>query len=122
MIPSFNKAFKKNQSAERRIPEAVMDYLNSTIPDGTKYVADSNGNITLVADGKPITIGGIEIEIPKELRKKGKPLTIEDVRIFSYNAQRQLKVTLKKEGYIVINGKEIPVEDLHRNIDRKSVV
>ena len=34
MIPSFNKAFKKNQSAERRIPEAVMDYLNSTIPDG----------------------------------------------------------------------------------------
>ena len=56
MIPNFNKAFKSTPTAEKTIPKAVMEYLNSTAPTGTRYIQDKDGGITLIADGKPFTI------------------------------------------------------------------
>ena len=36
MIPNFNNIFKRDPSVKQSIPAVVMEYLNSTIPDGTR--------------------------------------------------------------------------------------
>lgn len=74
MIPNFNKAFKNTPTAEKTIPKAVMEYLNSTAPTGTRYIQDKDGGITLIADGKPFTISGFTLEIPKSIKNRLKVL------------------------------------------------
>lgn len=116
MIPNFNKAFKSTPKAEKTIPKAVMEYLNSTVPTGTRYIQDKDGGITLIADGKPLTISGFTLEIPKSIKKQVENFSKDEFDQFVYNAQIELKANLNKDGYIIINGKEMPVEALHRNI------
>lgn len=116
MIPNFNKAFKSTPTAEKTIPKAVMEYLNSTAPTGTRYIQDKDGGITLIADGKPFTISGFTLEIPKSIKKQVESFSKDEFNQFVYNAQMELKVNLNKDGYIIINGEELPVEALHRNI------
>lgn len=67
MIPNFNKALKALHG-RKTIPKAVMEYLNSTAPTGTRYIQDKDGGITLIADGKPFTINGFTLEIPKSIK------------------------------------------------------
>lgn len=119
MIPSFNQAFKKSPSTEPKLPQAILDHLNTTIPDGTRYIADNTGNITMVADGKPVIFGGFTIILTEEIKKNVKPLTHDNVLIYAYNAQIELKLKLKKDGWVIVNGQELPVESLHKNVFRQ---
>lgn len=116
MIPSFNKTFNKKPGTERKIPKAVLDYLNSTVPEGTRYVADKKGNITLIADGKPLSLSGFTVKMPSKYREQAKSFTTDELYKFAYNAQIRLDVKLDKEGCIVVNGQEMPLESLHKNI------
>ena len=79
MIPSFNKTFNKKPGTERKIPKAVLDYLNSTVPEGTRYVADKKGNITLIADGKPLSLSGFTVKMPSKYREQAKSFTTEEL-------------------------------------------
>ena len=38
MIPNFNKVFKTEPKAEKKVPKGVIEYLNSTVPKETKYI------------------------------------------------------------------------------------
>ena len=116
MIPNFNKVFKTEPKAEKKVPKAVIEYLNSTVPQGTKYIPGKNGSVILSADGKPVTMGGFSIEIPKSIKKQVENLNGNEFYQFIYNAQMKLKVKLDKEGYVIVNGQEMPVEDFYKDI------
>lgn len=75
MIPNFNKVFKTEPKAEKKVPKGVIEYLNSTVPKGTKYIPGKDGSVILSADGKPVTMGGFSIEIPKSIKNRLKILT-----------------------------------------------
>ena len=56
MIPNFNKVFKTEPKAEKKVPKGVIEYLNSTVPKGTKYIPGKDGSVILSADGKPVSV------------------------------------------------------------------
>ena len=103
MIPNFNKVFKTEPKAEKKVPKGVIEYLNSTVPKGTKYIPGKDGSVILSADGKPVTMGGFSIEIPKSIKKQVENLNGDEFYQFIYNAQMKLNVKLDKEGYVIGN-------------------
>ena len=116
MFVDFNRVFNGKPQTELRIPDAMVEHLSSKLPEGVRYRADNNGNCEIVSKGGPITIGGM-IFAPTEEDKKvlGKKFTIDDVLNYSYNAQKRIALRLEKDGIIIINGKELPIERLYYN-------
>lgn len=113
MFVDFDKVFNNKPQTQIRVPEALVSYLSRQLPDGTKYIADDDGNCILVQNEKPIKIGGMILS-PSEEQKKilGKKYTLQDILDYSYNSQKPIALTLKKEGHILLNGKEFPIDKL----------
>lgn len=99
MIPNFNKVFKTEPKAEKKVPKGVIEYLNSTVPKGTKYIPGKDGSVILSADGKPVTMG-IQHRNPKSIKKQVENLNGDEFYQFIYNAQMKLNVKLDKEGML----------------------
>ena len=116
MFVDFNRVFNGKPQTELMIPDAMVEHLNTSLPQGVKYRATENGNCEIVSDGGSVTFGGF-LFVPSEEHKKilGKKFTIEDVLSYSYNAQKPIPLQLKKEGYITLNGGEFPIDRLHYN-------
>lgn len=116
MFVDFNRVFNGKPQTELKIPDAMVEHLNTSLPQGVKYRATENGNCEIVSDGGSVTFGGF-LFVPSEEHKKilGKKFTIEDVLSYSYNAQKPIPLQLKKEGYITLNGEEFPIDRLHYN-------
>lgn len=116
MFVDFNKIFKGKPQTELKIPNAMVEHLSSKLPRGVRYRADENGNCEIVSEGGPITFGGL-IFVPTEEHKKvlGEKFSIDDVLNYSYNAQKRIPLQLKKDGVIILNGEEFPIDRLHYN-------
>lgn len=116
MFVNFNQVFNKKPEANTVIPSALIQYLNSSLPAGAKYVVDENGHCVVVNDGQPITLGGFKF-IPNaaQLEVLGNSFTREDVLNYSYNSQKPIALTLDKEGYVLLNGVEFPIEKMAYN-------
>ena len=116
MFVDFNRVFKGKPQTELKIPDAMVEHLSSKLPDGVRYRADENGNCEIVSEGGPITFGGL-IFVPTEEHKRvlGKKFSIDDVLNYSYNAQKRIPLQLKKDGVIILNGEEFPIDRLHYN-------
>ena len=116
MFVDFNRVFNGKPQTELKIPDAMVEHLNTSLPQGVKYRATENGNCEIVSDGGSVTFGGF-LFVPSEEHKKilGKKFTMEDVLSYSYNAQKPIPLQLKKEGYITLNGEEFPIDRLHYN-------
>lgn len=113
MFVDFNRVFNNKPQTELKIPDALVDRLNANLPTGVRYVADEEGNCRIVSEEGSFTIGGL-IYKPTEEHKKvlGKKFTHEDVLNYSYNAQKPIPLSLKKDGYITLNGEEFPIEKM----------
>lgn len=113
MFVDFNRVFNNKPQTELKIPDALVDRLNANLPTGVRYVADDDGNCRIVSEEGSFTIGGL-IYKPTEEHKKvlGKKFTHEDVLNYSYNAQKPIPLGLKKDGYIILNGEEFPIEKM----------
>lgn len=111
----FDKSFKNNHDPELTMPAKVLDYLSKDLPQGTKYQMDKDGNV--IIGGKDIRIGGFTVNLDENMKNiLGKNPKTEDIINYSYNAQRAITFSLIKPGYIIINGKEMPVEKFSWNI------
>jgi len=118
MFVDFDKVFNKKPQSELIVPEAMVSYLSSKLPKGTKYILDRNGNCTIAGDGKTgsITIGGYIFKLTPEHKKVlGASCTIEDVEKYFYNLQKPIPLELKKHGYVLLNGEEFPIDRLTYN-------
>lgn len=114
MFVDFNRVFKGKPQTELKIPDAMVEHLSSKLPDGVRYKADESGNCEIVSEGGPINIGGL-LFVPTEEQKKvlGKTFSMDDVLNYSYNAQKRIQLQLKKDGVIILNGEEFPIDRLH---------
>lgn len=116
MFVNFNRVFKNKPQTQIAVPSALVDYMNKSLPEGVKYVVDAKGNCVITSERESCTIGGFIFK-PTEEQKKvlGKDFTREDVVNYFYNAQESIPLTLKKDGYILLNGQEFPVEKMAYN-------
>lgn len=116
MFVDFDKVFNNKPQTELQIPDALVKYLSSQLPAGVKYTIDSTGNLSIATDEESINIGGFVFR-PTEEHKKvlGENFTREDVVAYMYNTQKPIPLTLKKDGYITLNGEEFPIEKMSYN-------
>ena len=116
MFVNFNKVFNKKPQSQTEIPQAMLDNMNKHLPKGVKYISSDDGRCTIVGESESLTLGGILFR-PTEEQKKilGAKFTHEDVMDYFYNAQKPMPLELEKEGYITLNGKEIPIEQMSYN-------
>lgn len=126
MFVDFNKVFKDKPQTQMAIPQPLVDYMNRSLPEGIRYVADENGNCEITSETGSFSIGGFVFEpTEKQLKILGKNYTQQDVLSYFYNSQKAIPLTLKKEGYILLNGVEFPIEKVsfnpHVPIDLKYV-
>lgn len=116
MFVSFNKVFNKKPQSQTEVPRAMLEHMNKQLPEGVRYVSSDDGRCTIISDSESLTFGGIIFK-PTEEHKKilGEKFTHEDVLNYFYNAQKPIPLELKKDGYITLNGQEIPIEQMSYN-------
>lgn len=116
MFVDFNKVFQNKPQTEITVPSAFVNYMNKSLPSGVKYMVEADGTCVIAGEGESYTIGGLVFS-PTEEQKNilGKNFTHEDVIEYFYNTQKPIPLALKKEGYIILNGQEFPVEKLAYN-------
>lgn len=117
MFVDFDKVFNDKPQLEIETPTAVIDYLNQHLPDGVKYIIDKDGDCVITSSkGDSISLGGF-LFVPDENQKAvlGPNFEYDDVIQYFYNAQKNIPLKLKKEGFITVNGEEIPVAELKYN-------
>lgn len=116
MFVDFNRVFNNKPQAEGNIPAVFLEYLNTQVPAGVKYIINDKGNCEITGENGPYTIGGY-IFRPTEQQKKilGNSFTYDDLFKYFYNAQKPVPLELKREGYLTINGEEFPIDKMSYN-------
>lgn len=116
MFVDFNRVFNGKPQTELKIPDAMVKHLSANLPQGVRYRATEDGNCEIISEGESVTIGGL-LFIPTEDQRKilGKKYTHDDVLKYSYNAQKPIPLQLKKDGFIMLNGEEFPVDRIRYN-------
>lgn len=116
MFVDFNKVFKDKPKSQMSIPQPLVDYMNNSLPEGVKYLADENGNYEITSETGSLSIGGFVLEpTEKQIKILGKNYTQQDVLDYIYNSKKAMPLKLKKEGYILLNGVEFPIEKMSFN-------
>lgn len=116
MFVDFNKVFKDKPQTQMAIPQPLVNYMNKSLPKGIKYVADENGNCVITSETGSFSIGGFVFEpTEKQIKILGQNYTQQDVLNYFYNSQKAIPLTLKKEGYVLLNGNEFPIEKMSFN-------
>ena len=111
MFVDFNKVFNDKPQTQMELPQPLVDYMSRSLPEGIKYVADENGNCVITSESGSFEMGGFRFRpTKKQLEILGEDYTRQDVLNYFYNSQKAIPLTLDKEGYILLNGEEIPIE------------
>ncbi len=116
MFVDFNRVFKNKPQTQLSVPPAFIKYINSSLPAGVKYIVDENGDCAITSAKEKFSVGGFVLKPTDEQKKVlGKNFNREDVLNYSYNAQERIPLELIKEGYILLNGHEFPIEKMVYN-------
>ena len=116
MFVDFNRVFKNKSQTQLSVPSAFINYMNRSLPEGVKYVVDEDGNCVITGTDNSISIGGFSFELTDEQKRiLGKNYTDKDVYDYFYNIQKPIPLTMIKDGYILLNGHEFPVEKMAYN-------
>lgn len=110
MFFDFDKVFSDKRQTGLPIPQAMVDHLNDQLPSGLKYVKDKHCLHVEPVDGTALRFSGILFD-PTEEQKAilGDRYTEKDVLDYSYNAQEPIPLKLERDGIIVLNDKELPL-------------
>lgn len=116
MFVDFDKVFNDKPQPQVKIPDAFISYLSKQLPAGVKYVADNDGNCVITGDGQDFTLGGYAFSLtPEDKKVLGKKFTQDDVMKLFYNKQKPIPLQLQKEGFVLVNGVELPIDKLFLN-------
>lgn len=126
MFSNFKTTFIKKPQYTLAPPQAIIDSLNTELPEGFYYVHDHDGYCRL-ENGDGINLSHAKVDIPKEdqcLFDKSKA-TADDIRQYCYNTQTPLRIIPDENGCYNVNGKNIKATDFikapMKNIEPKSM-
>lgn len=110
----FNKIFDNSTNAKVELPKELVEYLSKkNLPNSLKYIPDENGYCVAVGKNGSLRISGFEFCLSHNQELIiGKDNSISDVLDYAYNSQSKIELKLKKEGFIIANGEEVPINKL----------
>ena len=113
MFLDFDKVFADKGQTGLPIPQAMIDHLNEQLPSGLKYVRGEHCLHVEPKDGATLRFSGFHFA-PTEAQKAilGDAYTEKDILDFSHNAQQRIPLELDKDGIIIVNGEEMPLDML----------
>ncbi len=118
MFADFNREFADSRG--NRIPDLVVQHLSEKLPKGLIYEQDTDGNLVVTSESGQAVIGGLKLLNSDEiLEKVGQDATEAEIMQYAYNAQKALHFKSIREGYIKINGEDIPVDEIRINLFRE---
>lgn len=117
MFVDFNEAFKNKPVSETRVPDIVIQKLCEELPTGIRYIAGENGDMIMVSESEHMSIGGLTVIIPESFKDVlPDKYTQNDIIQLSYNSQTPIEMKLTHDGFITVNGKEMPIDHIYYNI------
>lgn len=113
MFVDFDKVFANKGQTGLPIPRAMIDHLNEQLPSGLEYVESEQCLHIEPKDGATLRFSGFHFA-PTEKQKAilGDVYTERDILDFSYNAQQRIPLEPDKDGIIIVNGEEMPLDML----------
>lgn len=109
MFINPDKIQNLNEPSEERLPDAFVDYLSKSLPEGIKYEQLSDGFCVVVPEkGDSIIIGGFTPKLT-EIQKKvlGEKYTYEELLSYMYNSQTPIEMVPIDGENVIINGNNI---------------
>lgn len=113
MFSNFKDAFIRKPQFTSQLPQAVLETVSKSLPDGFRYVEDHDGFCRLDCDGElEITPSSVRLPVEAEplFEQLGK-YTMNEVVAYAYNSQTQIELVPDTEGYLTVNGKPIKMDD-----------
>lgn len=115
MFVDFDKVFTGKPQTELPIPHALVEHLSEQLPQGLKYAVHEQCLQVVPADESTLRFSGFHFAPTAEQKKVlGDSYTEADLLAYMYNSQQRIPLELDKEGIIVVNGNELPMENLVR--------
>lgn len=112
MFSNFKDTFIRKPQYISEPPKAVMDAISKDLPDGFKYVYESEGFCRLDApEGFNIESGTIHLTEEEKSILPNNP-SFEQIKQYSYNSQTDLVIAPDKDGCFKINGVRIKAQDI----------
>lgn len=113
MFSNFKDAFIRKPQFTSKLPQAVLETVSRSLPEGFRYVEDHDGFCRLDCDGA-LEITPSSVRLPAEaaplFEALGK-ITMNEVSAYAYNSQTQIELVPDKNGFFVVNGKRIKMDD-----------
>lgn len=110
---NFRDTFQKKPDQGIELPNEYLDYLSQNAPNGTKYITNGNGIVMLTPTGTELNIGGFSFKPTEEQKKDlGSNYSFQDVLAYMYNSQQAIEIEPQKSDVIVINDKEVDINDI----------
>lgn len=108
---SFDDIFKAEPLSEMKVQKIVIKKLNKDLPSNDiEYTSTGNGYCALTTKKDKLNISGFKFCLNKEDKNiLGEKPSVNDIINYSYNSQKPLKLKLKEEGYIIINGQKMEI-------------
>ena len=112
---NFDKTFGKKSFEELDVPSAVINHLNSKIPEGTKYYSAEDGTL-IIGPEKEMSVKGLKAVLTEEDKGiLGETFTNDDIISLYYNKQEPLYLEPIDEGYLEVNNEKVATEDFIKN-------
>lgn len=111
---NFDNIFDAKPLSEMEVQDIIIKELNKSLPsEDIEYVSSGDGFCYITTKKDKLTIGGFSIALDEEDRQiLDDNSRIKDVLDYSYNAQKIMRLTLKEENTILVNGERISVDKL----------
>ena len=113
MFVDFDKVFTGKRQTELPIPQALVEHLSEQLPKGLKYTLQEHCLVIVPTEGADLHFSGFHYAPTAEQKEVlGDSYTEADMHAYMNNSQQPIPLELDKEGIIIVNGKELPMEKL----------
>ena len=109
----FDKIFNSGSQSKMKIPQRLIEYFNKTIPDGFYYEVQGSNLVLKSYESKQLKFSGFTVELNQHQKDiLGENPNPDDILKYSFNSQTILKLKPHKDGYLLVNGKEVRIENI----------
>lgn len=113
MFSNFKNAFVRRTQYTLAPPKAILDVINTEVPEGFEYKHVGEGMYVLDApEGIDIQSGTMVVpEIAKKIFGDVDKIDIEKIKQYAYNSQTNIPINPDRDGCFIVNGKKINMRD-----------
>lgn len=113
MFSNFKNAFVRRTQYTIEPPKAILDVINTEVPEGFEYKYVGDGVYVLDA-AKGIDIQSGTMMVPEKAKRFFEgvdKIDVEKIKQYAYNSQTNIPINPDKDGCFIVNGEKISIHD-----------